>query len=367
MNVTQIISDTNIGGGGRALLNYLEHCNRTDFVPSVILPRNSALTPRIQALQVPFYEIDAMADRSFDKHAFKPLALGLKKFKPQVVHTHGSLVGRMVATWTGKKVVYTKHCAFAPTGWKASSLGKSLVSTVDKSLAQAVLAVGHSAEENLLACGIPQKRIHTLYNGVTALPLLSQEERTLLRQGYGFSPDDFVVGMLARVETYKGHTTLLESAEILHKNNIPIKLLIAGDGDFFTDFQKQCKNSALPPDTVHFTGFVTQVVDPLTAMDVQVNASYESETSCLSLLEGMSIGLPAVASDCGGNPYLIKHQENGLVFPMQHPQALAKALETLYHDKPLYRSLQEGAKIRYTQEFTANEYAKKIETIYSRL
>ena len=43
-------------------------------------------------------------------------------------------------------------------------------------------------------------------------------------------------------------------------------------------------------------------------MDVQINASYESETSSLSVIEGMSAGVPSVVSDIGGNPLLV---ENG--------------------------------------------------------
>lgn len=363
MNVTQIISDTNIGGGGKALLNYLEHCNRDAFPPSVILPKNSALTPHIQALSVPFLEIDAMADRSFDKSAFKPIAKGLTHFSPHLVHTHGSLVGRMVATAKGKKVLYTKHCAFAPQGFKATPLGKSLVSTLDKQLANAVIAVGHSAQENLIACGISSSRIHTLYNGVSPLPLLPPETRSLLRQGYGFAPDDFVVGILARVEEYKGHHTLKLAVEELLAQQVPIKLLVAGDGSYFNTFQEECKQ--LPENTVHFTGFVSDVSQPLTAMDVQVNASYESETSCLSLLEGMSIGLPAVASDCGGNPYLIKQDQNGLIFPMQQAHALAKCLLRLYQNKEEYQALSQGATARYLQEFTGEQYGKNLETIYA--
>ena len=62
------------------------------------------------------------------------------------------------------------------------------------------------------------------------------------------------------------------------------------------------------------SGRSIRVSEALGAMDVQVNASTISETSSLSLLEGMSIGLPAIASDCGGNPSLIFPGENGFLF-----------------------------------------------------
>ena len=62
IKVLNIISDTNIGGAGRALLNYLAHSDRTEFVNSVIVPKGSKLTARIEALGVRAVEADIEAD-----------------------------------------------------------------------------------------------------------------------------------------------------------------------------------------------------------------------------------------------------------------------------------------------------------------
>ena len=59
IRVIQVISDTNIGGGGRSLLNYLACCDLSRFSPSVVLPRGSALTERVQALDVPVEKLFA--------------------------------------------------------------------------------------------------------------------------------------------------------------------------------------------------------------------------------------------------------------------------------------------------------------------
>lgn len=60
--ILQVISDTNIGGGGRSLLNYLSCQDRSQFQSQVVLPRGSALKGPVEALGVPVHEIDAMAD-----------------------------------------------------------------------------------------------------------------------------------------------------------------------------------------------------------------------------------------------------------------------------------------------------------------
>ena len=56
--ILQVISDTNIGGGGRSLLNYLSCQDRSQFQSQVVLPRGSALKGPVEALGVPVHEID---------------------------------------------------------------------------------------------------------------------------------------------------------------------------------------------------------------------------------------------------------------------------------------------------------------------
>jgi glycosyltransferase involved in cell wall biosynthesis len=60
------------------------------------------------------------------------------------------------------------------------------------------------------------------------------------------------------------------------------------------------------------------------------------------LYEGMSQGLPVVATDVGGIPGLISHDDNGLLVPPREPAALAGAVRRLLEDRPLRRRLIDG-------------------------
>lgn len=362
ISVVEIISDTNIGGGGRSLLNYLSCYDRSQFKVMVILPRDSALKERIEALDVSLEEIDAMADKSMDWKAVGMLAKILKREKPDLVHTHGSLSGRIAARMAGCKVIYTRHCAFPPGRLMSSLPGRTANRILNTWLADGVIAVGDAAKEILMASGIPEEQIHVMLNGVTALPVPSEEERRAFRAHYGFTDEDFVVGILARVEEYKGHGYLLEAVDKLAKQGRSVKMLVAGEGPY--EDELHLRSVGLPRGTVTFAGFVSQVEQALGAMDVQVNASYISETSSLSLLEGMSMGLPAVVSDCGGNPLLIDDGENGLIFPSQDSDALADALARLMDDPQQREEMGRRAIEIFEQRFTGQVFAHKIEEIY---
>ena len=119
----------------------------------------------------------------------------------------------------------------------------------------------------------------------------------------------------------KRHGDILEALHFLLEEGRKVKLIIAGTGSYEEELRRETER--FPEGTVVFAGFISDISKILSVMDVQVNASYESETSSLSIIEGMSAGVPSVVSDCGGNPLLIEDGINGLVFPARDCGALA--------------------------------------------
>ena len=360
--ILQVISDTNIGGGGRSLLNYLSCQDRSQFQSQVVLPRGSALKGPVEALGVPVHEIDAMADRSMDLSAVAPLRRVIRAVDPDLVHTHGSMSARMAARLCGKKVIYTKHCVFPLGRVMGSPVGRLAGHVLDACLSDGAIAVSPSVRELLLQSGVPDRKIHVLFNGVAPLAAPTEEERTALRAEYGFGPEDFVVGILARVEEYKGHSVLLDAAEQLLSQGRRVKVLVAGEGR--AEAALRLRAVSFPQGTVFFAGFIERVERALWAMDAQINASTESEGTSLSLLEGMSMGLPAVVSDCGGNPLHVTDGENGLIFPSGDVPALTACLRRLMDEPDTLARLSQGALQVFQQRFTGEIFARKLEEIY---
>ena len=98
-----------------------------------------------------------------------------------------------------------------------------------------------------------------------------------------------------------------------------------------------------------------------------MNASYESETSSLSVIEGMSAGVPSVVSDCGGNPLLVEDGVNGFVFPARDSRALAERLRRILTEPELRETLAEGSLRIYGERFTGERFARNVEAVYEKL
>lgn len=363
--ILQVISDTNIGGGGRSLLNYLRYEDRSRFCSHVVLPKGSALKEPVQALGVTVHEVDAMADKSMDFKAISPLRQVIRQVKPDLIHTHGSMVGRITARLCGRKVIYTKHCVFPLGPIMGSPPGHLAGKMLDACLSDGTIAISPSVRELLLESGVPDHKIHVLYNGVAPLDKPTQQQRSALRAQYGFGEDDFVLGILARVESYKGHDVLFDAAEKLMSKGRKVKILVAGEGS--DEARLRQRAASYPEGSVHFAGFVHQVERALWAMDVQVNASTESEATSLSLLEGMSMGLPAVVSDVGGNPMLIRDGENGLVFPRRNSDELCACVERLMDQPDLMEKMSRRSEEIFQENFTGESFAKHVMDVYENV
>ena len=364
IRVLNIISDTNIGGAGRVILNYLNYTDRNQFETLVAVPRGSLLKEPLEQAGAKVCEVDGMADRSYHKEDVKLLKDLIREVKPDLVHTHGSFSGRIAAKRCHVPVVYSRHSAFPVSAKLRYPPGRWVNKLVNEHYADRIIAVSPATRDNLTDGGISPKKITVVMNGVAPVERTAPEERASLRERLGISRETVVFGILARIEDYKGHLYLVEAARLLKERGVTgFRVLIAGTGSFEGEVALAVKEMGVE-DVVTMLGFRSDVAGVLSALDVQLNASYGTEATSLALLEGMSLGLPTVASDYGGNPWVIKDGEEGFLFPSRDAAALADAMERLIKDPGLRRDMGRRALERFEREFTGAVFARNTEKIY---
>lgn len=364
MRVLNIISDTNIGGAGRVILNYLRYADRTKFETLVAIPRGSLLKEPLENEHVQVYEVDGMADRSYNKEDVKLLQDLIRQVKPDLVHTHGALSGRIAAKRCHVPVVYSRHSAFPVPAKLKYPPGRWVNKLINEHYADHIIAVSPATRDNLVESGISPKKITVVMNGIAPVPETSQEERAALRESLGLEKNTFVFGILARMEDYKGHLYLVHAAKLLKdQGRTNFRVLMAGTGSFEEEVARAVVEMGVE-DVVQMLGFRSDVDQLLNILDVQLNASYGTEATSLALLEGMSLGLPSIVSDYGGNPFLVEHGVNGLVFPSQDSLALSKCMTRLMDHPNEVKAMGQRAKERFNAQFTGPVFAQNIERIY---
>ena len=361
--IIEVSTDTNIGGAGKCLITLLKNFDYEKFDVKVILPPNSLLKPEIEALGTEVIEVEGIADKSLDFKAIKELKRVFEKEKPDLVHTHASMSARIAAKRAGAKVVYTRHSVFPQSKKLTTFPGKQINGLINNYYSDSIIAVAEAAKDNLTETGISEKKIKVILNGVDGLKTVSDDEKALIRRRFGVNDGEKVVSIVARLEDIKGHDYFIEAAKMLKDEGVNAKFFIAGTGSYEEHLKEKVKELGLT-DTVIFTGFITDVDKLMSITDIQANASYGTEATSLALLEGMSIGVPAVVSDFGGNPGVIKDGENGFVAAKQNSAALKNGLQKLLQDKDLYEKMSQRSKEIFNATFTSRIMTKNTEDIY---
>jgi len=350
IKVMHIITDANIGGAGRHILALLAVADKEAFSYEVVLPIDSKLTPE---LDVPYTELPHIAAKSFSLKGLLALYRLIRKKKPDIVHTHASLAGRIAARLCRCKIVHTRHSVFDVSGL---SFG-----FINQKLSDEIIAVSPAAKDNLIKMGIKPESISVIFNGVSPIRRYTEQEKKEIRANYGIKEDAFVVSQLARLVDIKGQDYTLDAA----KQWPDITVLIAGDGPLEEYLRRRIKDENIT--NVIMPGFIENVADILNISDLQISTSYGTEATSLSLLEGMSLGIPAVVSDFGGNPYVISCEKNGLVVPQKDADALAEAVLKIKNDPELYKRLSKGSLEDFESRFRVEDMAGHIENLYTKV
>lgn len=176
--------------------------------------------------------------------------------------------------------------------------------------------------------------------------------------------DIFTVGFVGTLKPWHGVTTLVRAFETLAKRHGNVRLLVVGAGPGSRDLRNELAARGLPGISV-VTGPVESAKVPslLTSMTAAV-APYTGEAgfyfSPLKVFEYMAAGLPVVASRLGQLARVIEDGVTGLLCPADDPEALAAALERLYHDADLRARLGRAARQRAVREHSWDSVCHRL-------
>jgi glycosyltransferase involved in cell wall biosynthesis len=144
---------------------------------------------------------------------------------------------------------------------------------------------------------------------------------------------------VGRVAPDKNVDLLLESFKQLLEQGRTANLVVVGDGPSLSNLQSRYKHRRIV-----FTGFL-EGEDLATAMASADAFVFPSTTDTFgnAVLEAQASGLPAIVSDRGGPPELVRAHQSGIIVDVGQPLAFAKAMDQLLGDPRLRADLRSRA------------------------
>ena len=158
---------------------------------------------------------------------------------------------------------------------------------------------------------------------------------------------------------------ILRAFAIVQKEYPEASLMLAGDGSERSNLERLAKQLELK--NVVFTGLVAPAEMPklYDAADIFLNSS-DIDNMPGSLLESFASGLPVVTTKAGGIPYIVSHEQTGLLVSRGDHEALAEAAIRLLKDPAFASSMTKRAYAevgKYTWPSVRNDWLD----LYQRL
>ena len=127
----------------------------------------------------------------------------------------------------------------------------------------------------------------------------------------------YVIGFICRISEQKRPLLLLEIIKKLKENRNDFEFLIAGDGNLLEKMKSKANSMGLK-ENIKFIGNVLDTAPVYSASDLTINCSIK-EGLALTSYESLSMGVPVISSDVGGQKELI-NDEVGIIVPLHQDE-----------------------------------------------
>lgn len=300
-----------------------------------------------------------------DLGAFFLLIKEIRKFKPDVIHTHtakAGVLGRLaglIARPQAKRV-HTFH-GHLLHGYFGSGKTRFVI-LLEKLLGlitHRFIAIGNVVKNDLVRVGIAKdSKFEVIYPG---LQDLDQYPKTDARTVLDLDQSKKYLVFVGRLTTIKRPERLIDLARFLKDKHPGCWLLMAGAGELLESLSTQAEKEGLP---ITFLGWRNDIGMILSASDIAVLCS-DNEGIPLTLIQASQAGLPIVSTEVGSVNDIVINGTTGLLTKISS-NGLIEGVSALLYDPDLGLSFGKAGKERAREFFSSRAMVVHHESLYSQ-
>ena len=308
-----------------------------------------------------------------DALALRELTCYFRQEPPDLVHTHSGkagILGRLAAARAGVPIiVHTVHGpSFGPFQGPLPNLLFRSAERLAGRVTTHFVVVAEAMRRQYLAAGIGRPELYTtLYSGFDLAPFLVARNDPALRASLGLSPNDIVVGKIARLFEHKGHEDLLTVAPELVRRCPQLKFLLVGDGQLRPRLERRARELGLRERFV-FAGLVPPeaIARLVGLMDLLVHLSAR-EGLARALPQALAAGRPVVAYDRDGASEVCLDGKTGFLLRPGDLAGLAESVLRLAQDQRLRAHLGWQGRQLVERTFAVERMVEALHQLYLSL
>lgn len=320
--------------------------------------------------------------------AFFKLVSIIRKFKPQIVHTHASkagTLGRLAAWLCGVPVIihtFHGHVFHSYFGGFKTAIYKMIERFLAKR-SSAIIAISEKQKTELTKDhGIcSEEKMHVIPLGFDLLRFHENknEKRKSFRSHFNLDDDELAIVIIGRLVPVKNHDLFLRAIKYVKSNySGKIRAFIVGDGELRADLMSKCVQNELdhvlftkedkgvcPKHTVTFTSWIKEADWACAGADVIALTSFNEGTP-VSLIEAQAADKPIVSTRVGGVENVVS-MNSALLSDVNDPDEYVANLLEVCKNPGLRDRMSKGGWDFVKDRFHYTRLTKDVAELYNYL
>jgi glycosyltransferase involved in cell wall biosynthesis len=238
------------------------------------------------------------------------------------------------------------------------------------SMSDEILAVSKSTLDHIL---IDEPRVidksNVIYNGIETSKYYNGDGNSI-RKDLGLNQNDLLIGMIARVNNWKGQDLFMKIAEKIINEFDNVYFLALGSpfqGMEYLLEEFREKADHLPKGKFFIHEFSENVNDYLAAYDVFILPSTQPDPFPTSVLEAMATQKAIIVNGHGGSIEMIVNENSGFVIePPNSVGNFEAALRKFILSPGLRKDMGMHAYKKVNEQYSVEAYRNKIQEIFKK-
>ncbi|HKW45755.1 MAG TPA: glycosyltransferase family 4 protein [Candidatus Eremiobacteraceae bacterium] len=393
LHIVSVINELYFGGDESRLLSFARSIDRDRFELSIVTLKraDSVLDPHYGTMRQQYADAGVHVEDLGEGHANdglppkSPLRLAraavlfartlmklcrlIRRRRVDVIDAHlgpGNLVGVTAGVLTGTpRAVTTYHVE----QWEPLWLWR-LVHRWTLRASNAIITDSTSVADTIRRfIGRRDAPVLIIPNGLEAP--LSERTVAAMRAELDLPADPAIriVGQISTLLPTKGHMVLLDAARIVLDAEPNTAFLMVGfvrEDPGYKDRLIERARQLQIADRVRIVSYPGPIADIWKVVDVQAHPTL-LDSLPNAIIEGMSLGVPAVVTSVGGIPTIVEDGRTGIVVAPGDAPALAAGLLRILRDREYARALADAARSRFLEGYTSEVMARRLESALAGL
>lgn len=309
-----------------------------------------------------------------DARAMRMLESEFRRIRPDVVHTHSSkagILGRFAARDARvPMIVHTIHgmsfnrTQSRPVRWLYAWLERRAARCTHRFVTVADAMI----EQSVAARICPRERMQTIYSGMDVGQFTpTAYDRAAVRADWKLTPNDIVVGTVARLFRRKGYEQLIPIMAAAARQEPRLRFVWVGDGAQRREYEEALRRLGLMERTT-LVGLVPPADVPrqLAGFDLLAHTS-QWEGLPRAVVQALLMRVPAVAFHIDGTPEVVLDGSTGRLAKLGDVDGFVQALLELARDAELRRTYGEAGRRLCLERFDWRRMVDQLETLYIEL